>query len=231
MPWSQLLDLLKSHKYYWLVCAGVLLLNLMFYLVFVAGEREQISQLQQRYQTQRKNLKEMRQRQLQAARYADHQKAWQVFLETVDNKITFPDRLNQLEALFRGNNLDPGGLTFKSEPVAGLPLVRFVSTIETAGNYEDLKTLLNGIRQLPGLFCIERLSITKDRKAGKLIAKMDLAAYFRDVSRPIDPQKNARHIRRQHKTVSSLENAKLSSFPFVSGRASAMQTGKTCEPV
>jgi Tfp pilus assembly protein PilO len=69
-------------------------------------------------------------------------------------------------------------LSFQSEKVAGLPLVRFVSAIEVTGNYEDLKALLNGIRQLPGLFNIERLSIVKDRKASTLVMKMDLVAYF-----------------------------------------------------
>ncbi len=208
MPWSQFIDLLKSHRNYWLLCAGVLVLNFFFYLFFVAGERGQISNLQQSYQTQRKNLKEMRKRQLRAAHYTDHQKAWQVFLEKVDNKITFPDRLNDLEALFRRNNLDPGGLTFKSEKVGGLPLVRFISTIETAGDYDDLKALLNGIRQLSGFFCIERLSIIKDRKAGKLVAKMDLAAYFRDASQPTESRKDRLNTGQRHKPASPDDNAK-----------------------
>jgi Tfp pilus assembly protein PilO len=75
-------------------------------------------------------------------------------------------------------------LRFKSERVAGLPLVRFVSAIETTGDYDNLKALLNGIRQIPGLFCIERLSITKNRKAGQLVLKMELAAYFREAALP-----------------------------------------------
>ncbi len=189
MPWSQFYDLLKSHKNYWLLCAGFLILNLLFFLVFIADERDQINQLQTNYQTQRKNLTSMRKLQKQATRYAEHQKAWQAFVETIDDKITFPDRLDALEALFRRNNLEPGGLTFKSEKVAGLPLVRFVSAIDTAGDYGELKALLNGIRQLPGIFCIERLSIIKDRKAGTLVAKMELAAYFRDSTAEIDPRK------------------------------------------
>ena len=182
MQWALVIDFLKSHRNFWTLCAGLVLMNLFFYLFWVTGERDQIDRLQKNYQTQRNNLKKTRQRQLQATRYTDHQKAWQEFLETVDNKIAFPDRLNALEALFRRNNLDPAGLNFKSERVTGLPLVRFVSTIEATGDYDNLKALLNGIRQIPGLFCIERLSITKDRKAGRLIVKMDLAAYFRDAS-------------------------------------------------
>ncbi len=189
MPWSQFYDLLKSHRNYWLLCAGFLILNLFFFLIFIADERDQINQLQKNYQTQRKNLTSLRKLQKQAARYAEHQKAWQAFVETIDDKIIFPDRLSALEALFRRNNLEPGGLTFKSETVAGLPLVRFVSAIDTAGDYGELKALLSGIRQLPGLFCIESLSITKDRKAGTLVAKMELAAYFRDSATVIDPRK------------------------------------------
>ncbi len=189
MPWSQFYDLLKAHKNYWMLCAGFLALNLVFFLVFIADGRDQINQLQKSYQSQRKNLTAMRKQQKQAARYDEHQKAWQAFVETIDDKIAFPDRLNALEALFRRNNLEPGGLTFKSEKVNGLPLVRFVSVINTAGNYSDLKALLTGMRQLPGLFCIERLSIIKDREAGTLVAKMELAVYFRDSAAEIDPRK------------------------------------------
>ena len=87
--------------------------------------------------------------------------------------------------LFRRHNLDPGELAFQSEPVAGLPLVRFVSAIETSGDYADLKALLNGIRILPGLFYIERLSIDKDRKAGRLVLKIAVAAYFKNTPRRI----------------------------------------------
>ena len=180
MPWSQLLDLLKSHKNYWLLCLGALLANLLFYLIFVAGEVEQINQLQKHYQTERKRLTEIRKLQLRAATYAESQTAWQHFQENTANKMTFPDRLTDLEALFRQHHLNPSGMTFKSEKVADLKLVRFVSTIQTAGKYADLKALLNGIHQLPGLFCIERLSIVKNRQAGTLIMKMDLAAYFND---------------------------------------------------
>jgi Tfp pilus assembly protein PilO len=178
MPWSQFFDLLKSHKNYWLLCLGLLAANLLFYLVFVAGEREQIHQLQKKYQRQRQDLTEMRLMQGRAEAYADSQKAKQAFLETVAGKISFPDRLHDLETLFRRHNLSPGGLSFQSEKVAGLPLVRFVSAIEVSGNYDDLKALLNGIRQLPGLFSIEGLSIVKDRKASTLVLKMDLVAYF-----------------------------------------------------
>jgi Tfp pilus assembly protein PilO len=184
MPWSQLLDLLKSHKNYWLLCLGLLVANLFFYFIFIAGEIDQIDQLQKRYQTQRKSLTEIRKLQLRAATYTESQTAYRRFQETTANKITFPDRLTDLAALFRQHDLNPSGMNFKSEKVADLQLVRFVSKIETAGNYADLKALLNGIRQLPGLFCIERLSIDKNRTAGTLIMKLDLAVYFNDTPRP-----------------------------------------------
>lgn len=183
MPWSQLLDFLKLHKKFWLLCAGLLLANLIFYIVFVTSEIKQINVLRQNYQTSRKDLTEKRKLQLRARNYAESQKAWLTFLDSVDDKIRFPDRLNALKMLFRRHNLDPGELAFKSEPVAGLPLVRFVSAIETSGDYADLKALLNGIRLLPGLVYIERLSIDKDRQAGRLVLKIEVAAYFKDTPR------------------------------------------------
>ena len=183
MPWSQLLDFLKRHKKFWLLCAGLLLANLLFYIVFVTSEIKEINVLRQNYQTSRKELTEKRKRQLQARNYAESQRAWQTFLDGVDDKIRFPDRLNALKMLFRRHKLDPGELAFQSEPVAGLPLVRFVSAIETSGDYDDLKALLNGLRLMPGLFYIEQLSIDKDRKAGRLVLKIKVAAYFKDKPR------------------------------------------------
>lgn len=202
MVWSQFLDLLKSHRNYWLLCAGLLAANLLFYIIFVAGEMEQIGQLQKNYQAQRQALAQRHKSQLQVARFNESQKAWQTFLDSVDTKITFPDRLGNLETLFRRHNLDPGGLTFKSEKVSGLPLVRFVSAIQTTGDYADLKALINGIRDLPGLFCIESISIDKNRQAGTLVLKMDLAAYFRDMAQPGGPQKNTTGARQNNGTAS-----------------------------
>ena len=183
MPWSQLFDLLKLHKKFWLLCAGLLLANLIFYLFFVTSEIEKINVLRKSYQVNRKDLTEKRKLQLRARTFAANHKAWKTFLENIDNKIHFPDRLNELKILFRRHNLNSGELAFKSEPVAGLPLVRFVSAIETSGNYDELKALLNGIRLLPGLFYIERLNIEKDRQAGKLVLKIEVAAYFKDTPR------------------------------------------------
>ena len=183
MPWSQLIDWLKAHKKFWLLCGGLLLGNLIFHLVVVNSSIEQVNVLRKNYQDGRKALTEKRKLQRQARNYAESQKAWQTFLDAVDHKIHFPDRLNELKMLFRRHQLEPGELVFKSEPVAGLPLVRFVSAIETSGDYDNLKALLNGIRLLPGLFCIERLSIDKDRQAGTLVMKMEVAAYFNDTPR------------------------------------------------
>ncbi len=180
MSWSQFLYLLKPHKRVWLLCAGLLLANLIFYFFFVAGEIEQINIKRKNYQAGRKELTAQRKLQLRARNYTESQKAWQTFLDSVDHKIRFPDRLNEVKLLFRRHDLDPGELAFKSEPVNGLPLVRFVSTIKTSGDYADLKALLNGIRQLPGLFYIAQLSIDKDRRAGLLVMKMEVAAYFND---------------------------------------------------
>ena len=183
MPWSQLIDWLKAHKKFWLLCGGLLLANLIFHLVFVNKDIEQVNALRKSYQAGRKALTEKRKMQLQARHYAESQKAWQLFLDDVDHKIHFPDRLNELKMLFRRHQLNPGELVFNAEPVDGLPLVRFVSAIQTSGDYEDLKALLNGIRLLPGLFYIERLSIDKDRQAGTLVMKMEVAAYFNDTPR------------------------------------------------
>ena len=183
MPWSQLFDWLKVRKKFWLLCGGLLLANLVFYFVFVNSDIEQVNVLRQSYQAGRKALTEKRKTQQRARNYAESQKAWQTFIDGVDHKIHFPDRLNELKMLFQRHQLNPGELVFNAEPVAGLPLVRFVSAIETSGDYDNLKALLNGIRRLPGLFHIERLSIDKDRQAGTLVMKMEVAAYFNDTPR------------------------------------------------
>ena len=183
LPWSQLVDWLKTHKKFWLLCGGLLVANLIFHLVFVNSEVAQVNALRKSYQTGRKALTEKRKAQQRALHFAESQKAWHAFLDGVDHKIHFPERLNELKRLFRRHQLDPGDLAFKSEPVSGLPLVRFVSAIETTGDYDDLKALLNGIRLLPGLFYIERLSIDKDRQAGILVMKLEVAAYFNDTPR------------------------------------------------
>ena len=59
-------------------------------------------------------------------------------------------------------------------------MVRFVSNLRLMGPYPALKSVINGLQALPGLFCIDKLSIENAPDGQSLVMEMEISAYFRD---------------------------------------------------
>ena len=79
----------------------------------------------------------------------------------------------------RGLELGFERVALKADPLTPQGLWRYVTTLKLKGGYAELKSVLAGIRQLPGLFCIENLVI-KRVETGGLEMTLDLALYLKE---------------------------------------------------
>ena len=177
-PRSPLLDIIKSHHLFWMVCAGLFVVNLLFYLFFVTTESGKAAQLQTRFQAERKTVSELRKRQAAIEHFTALKASWNAFEETLPAKIQSPERIDQLKQILNRHRLTAEDLSFRSEPVSGAPLVRFSTTFETSGRYEAFKRFIGDLQTMPGLFCIHQLEIGQAGNGGSLEMTMALSAYF-----------------------------------------------------
>lgn len=175
---SRLFDIIKSHRLFWMVCAGLFLVNLLFYLFFVTTESGKTAQLQTRFQAERKKVSELRKRQAEIEHFAALQASWNAFEESLPNKMQSPERIEQLKQLLNRHQLVAGDLSFRAEPAAEENLVRFTTIFKTSGPYEALKRFIGGLQSMPGLFCIHQLELRQTKTGGPLEMTMTLSAYF-----------------------------------------------------
>jgi len=180
MRWNQIIEHLWRYKRFWWFCAALVLLNGLFFMFYGAGETQRIAELQKRYKLERQKVSELRKSQARAQRYALDAAALDTFMGNLDPKIMFPERIKALERLFKSHGLNPAAMTFKSEALPDQSLVRFVSSLQLTGPYPALKSVLNGLQTLPGLFCIDKLSIENTADGQSLTMALEISAYFRD---------------------------------------------------
>lgn len=173
-----LLEIIKSHRLFGMVCGGLLLANLLFYLFFVTTESRNTARLQTRFQTERKQVSELRKHAAAVDHFQALQASWKAFEDHLPGKTASPERIDQLKRMLGRYNLRTADLAFRSEPVTGSALVRFTTTLQTSGAYGDLKQFIGSLQAMPGLFCIHQLELRKPENGGPLDMTMELSAYF-----------------------------------------------------
>ena len=173
-----LLDIVKSHRLFWMICGGLILANLLFYLFFVTTESRNTALLQTRFQAERKKVSELRKHAAAVDHFHALQASWKAFEDYLPNKIASPERIEQLKRTLGRYQLSTADFAFRSEPVTGGDLVRFATTLQTSGAYGDLKRFIGSLQAMPGLFCIHQLELRKPENGGPLEMTMELSAYF-----------------------------------------------------
>jgi Tfp pilus assembly protein PilO len=181
---GRLLDIIKSYRLFWVICGALLLVNVLFYFVYISAESRKIGQLQTQFQAERKKVSELRKRQAEIDQFKSALKAWTAFEESLPGKIQFPERIQQLKQILSRYRLASDDLSFRSEPIKDENLVRFTTTFQTTGQYDDFKRFIAELQTMPGLFCIRRIELQQPGDDKPLEMEIDLAAYFRDDNRP-----------------------------------------------
>ena len=184
---GRLIDILRSYRLFWMVCGVLLLANMLYYGFFIASESRRVTQLQNRFQTERKKVSEQRKQRAAIQDYQSMQEAWTAFEEFLPGKIQFPERVQKLKQMLNQYRLASGDLSFRSEPVKEEGLIRFTTTLQASGEYIDCKRFIADLQAMPGLFCIHRMDVRQPEDGKPLEMELELSAYFRDDRKPLNP--------------------------------------------
>lgn len=174
-----LLTALRAYRTLWGGCAIVLALNLMLYVFFTRSQMEQTEALQAAYSARRQSLAQAGRSAERQSQFNRIQESIAKFREYLPTKTMLPDQVQSLEKMLAGQRLGFERVALKADPLTPQRLWRYVTTLKLKGGYAELKSVLAGIRQLPGLFCIENL-IIKRADTGGLEMTLDLALYLKE---------------------------------------------------
>jgi Tfp pilus assembly protein PilO len=179
-----LIDIIKSQRLFWIICGGLLLVNLLFYLFFITTQSRQIAQLQARFQTERKRVSEMRLRQAARDQFQTLRASWEAFEAGLPGKTQSPERIQRLKQILNQYQLDTADLSFRSETLPEERLVRFTTAFQTSGSYEALKRFIGDLQSLQGLFCVHNLDLQQKESGTPIDMTMELSAYFSEQNEP-----------------------------------------------
>ena len=177
---GRLFDIIRSYRVFWIICGVLLLANMLFYAVFIASGSGQTTQLQNRFQAERKKVMELRKQQAAIREFQSMQKAWTAFENFLPGKIAFPERIQQLRQMLNRYRLSAEDLSFRADPDKEQNLVRFTTTLRISGEYGDFKRFIGDLQAMPGLLCIHRLEIGQPKDGKPLGMELKLSAYFLD---------------------------------------------------
>ena len=78
---GRLFDILKSYRLFWVIGGTLLLVNVLFYFLYISSESRKIGQLQNQFQVERKKVSELRKRQAEIDQFQSMLQAWTAFEE------------------------------------------------------------------------------------------------------------------------------------------------------
>ncbi len=172
-------DLFKTIKGYnpilFFSCLGLILINLIFYGVFISPRQKKIYKLQKQYLEKR--TFEKTDKVSNRSQYPNALKALNEFKKKLPPASSFPNSIDELNRIFSKHGLSMGQLLFKASKTENLALSKYSTSFTVTGNYMDLKSLLADLQNHSRLFCIEKLSFAKKSK-GQVDMAISLATYF-----------------------------------------------------
>jgi Tfp pilus assembly protein PilO len=179
MNLTPLLTALRTYRTIWGGCALVVVLNLLLYVSFTRSQLQQVDALQTAYSARRQAVAQANRDTGRRQQFDRINESIEKFREYLPTKTMLPDQVAALENTLAGRRLEFERVSLKAEPLTAQRLWRYVTTLKLKGDYPEMKTVLAGIRQLPGLFCIERLVMEK-KDPGGLEMTMVLALYLKE---------------------------------------------------
>ncbi|CAN2042399.1 Type 4a pilus biogenesis protein PilO [Candidatus Magnetomoraceae bacterium gMMP-15] len=135
----------------------VLILNLIFYIVFIKDLFNRIDELSLCY-AQKRNTQIIRtdDNNLQ---YIQAKKNIEYFQNKLLPMSDFTKQIRELFDLLESYGLSTTKITFKPDKLPNLSLWKYTTNFTVSGQYSKLKSLLGDIQNSPSLFCIENLSL------------------------------------------------------------------------
>lgn len=179
MDFNRLIKALHFSRFFWGVCSILLILNIVFYAVFIKNQRNKIEEMQETYSAKRGSTlhKGGAANATQNAR-----EALAMFKDKLAPKAAFAEKFKRLNELLEKHGLPVSGMSLSpaNQPEGPLQLWKYTASFTVTGPYGQLKRLLADIQNLKDLFCIESLSLenrSKDRPDVEM--RLEVASYFK----------------------------------------------------
>lgn len=175
----RLVEVLRHYSVLLGICAGVLVINLLFHLFVVKGQGEKIEALGRLYLEKRQITFTPEKKDRRTLVYHREKAALNAFREKLPSVSGLAGQAEELFGYIRNAGLSATMLNFRSEPLGGGLFLRYTTSFTVTGRYGDIKRMLIRLRNSPNLFCIEKLTIRrKQGESGELDMGLTLATYF-----------------------------------------------------
>lgn len=176
---SRLVEVLRHHRVFLGICAGVLVVNLLFHVVVVKGQWEKIDALGRHYLEKRQRIFIPEKKDRRTLVYNREKAALNAFKEKLPPVSGLAGQAEELFGYIGKEGLSATMLNFRSEPSGGGLFLRYTASFTVTGRYGDMKRMLARLRSSPRLFCIEKLTIKKKQgEKGRVDMGLTLATYF-----------------------------------------------------
>lgn len=178
MDSKQLSKIIHQHRGFVILCALLLVFNLIAYGFFVRNGAKDISRYQEAYRTKRTELATAVQNQTQRRHRLEAIANLKAFWQLVGPKNHFPDHVRQLKRLTENRPLTVDRISFAPQRLNDYGVWRYEASLTASGTYGELKRLLADIQNLEGLFCIESLSLSREKPDGPIGMKARIGLYL-----------------------------------------------------
>ena len=173
-----MVDLFRRYKVFIIIICTLMGANVIFYFSAVSSRCKKIDELQQTYIRKRKtggtnnNCK--------SRRYDVVLKSIDAFRAQLPAATRFFERIGDLNDVLKKNRLSADRMVFKPVKFKKLSIWRYSTSFTARGGYADLRRMLGDLQSLPGLFCIERISLVNhSEKTEEIDMSLTLSTYFR----------------------------------------------------
>jgi Tfp pilus assembly protein PilO len=172
------IKLFRYHRISWICIITLFIVNLIFYAVVTRNQKNEIDTLNDTYANKRK---------IEAVDKND--KSWQYtlinkdlhsFKEYLPTTSSFAESVRELNTVLYKHGLSVSSMIFKPEKTDHLDLWKYTTSFKMSGTYKRLRNMLSDIQNLPGLFCIEDVSLLNRSKQNEDVEmSLTISTYFR----------------------------------------------------
>lgn len=175
---EQLSKIIRQHRGFVLLCLLLVVFNLIGYVLFVQNGAKDISRYQETYRTKRTELATAVQEQTNQRHQLEAIANLKAFWQLVGPKNHFPDHVRQLKRLTEDRPLTVDRISFTPQQLNTDGVWRYEALLTANGSYGQLKRLLADIQNLEGLFCIESLTMSREKPDGPIVMKARISLYL-----------------------------------------------------
>lgn len=174
---NRILKAILPYKFLWLFCCIFLIVDLIAFAAITNNHQNRIDELQREYTTSRENNTRLAEKNIVMRQYVKTDEELQLFRETLPEMAMVTDQARILDEAVERYGLFVNKMSFKPEDSKPLSLWKYTTSFTVTGRYKKLKAFLTDIQGLPGLFCIEGLSLKRPDNSELVNMTLHIATY------------------------------------------------------